>query len=254
MNSKHAKLIRQYAKKFGEDPKVLKKQFTTLPKKGQLELVEHMKKHINIPDMAIKDTEPVTKVPRHHRLFYGSSYDRGLEHILKLWPKVLAKFPDATLDICYGWNLYDAAFSDNPERQEWKKRIDQQMQQKGITHHGRLGRDELAKVRSRCGIWAYPTHFQEINCITALECQRDGLVPVVMNFAALKETVGSGKRVDGDIYDDEVREEYLNALFEIMGTSSGLWAEESAKAQEFAKGYEWEVIANEWTKQFTDTK
>lgn len=188
---------------------------------------------------------------RQHKLFWGSSYDRGLDIVLKLWPEILKTVPDAELHICYGWNLFEAVFNDNPERMAWKDKMDKLMTQKGVTHHGRLGKKELDKVRKACGIWFYPTFFQEINCITALQCQNDGVVPVVTNFAALKETVGSGIKVDGDIYLKETQEKILKELLEMM-TNEELWEKESRKAKRFAKRYSWDNIAAEWYKHFDD--
>ena len=45
---------------------------------------------------------------RNNKLcIYGSSYDRGLEHLLKLWPDVIKEVPNAQLRIFYGWILFD---------------------------------------------------------------------------------------------------------------------------------------------------
>jgi len=188
-------------------------------------------------------------VSRQHKLIWASSYDRGLMHLLKMWPKVIEKYPDATLDIYYGWNLFLTAFRTNPERMNWKERMDKQMEQKGITNHGRVGQPELKKARLECGIWAYPTDFSEINCITALEMQRESCVPCVINKAALKETVGSGVRVEGDIFDPEVQDEYLKQLLLLMGDEKR-WKAEQAKGREFAKSYSWPIIAKQWAKLF----
>lgn len=186
---------------------------------------------------------------RQHKLFWGSSYDRGIQHLLKMWPSIKEKYPDATLDIAYGWDLFDKGYANNPERMAWKDKINEQMKQPGITHHGRVGKTALKQLRLQCGIWAYPTEFFEINCITALEAQNDGLVPVVINYGALKETVGSGIKIEGDIYDKETQDEYLKALLDLMGDKEK-WEEESKKAQEFGKNYKWEKIADEWRKHF----
>lgn len=186
---------------------------------------------------------------KHHKLFYGSSYDRGLEHLLKMWSDIIAKYPDATLDIAYGWKLFDMFAANNPERMEWKELMVELMKQPGITEHGRLGKEELSKLREQCGIWAYPAHFTEINCITALESQRAGLVPVTTTLAALKETVGAGVKVEGDIYDKETQQAYLEALLGLMGDPVR-WETESKKAVEFAKDYDWSKIATDWTEQF----
>jgi glycosyltransferase involved in cell wall biosynthesis len=183
------------------------------------------------------------------KLFYGSSYDRGLQHLLKMWPDILDKVPDATLNICYGWKLFDQAFANNAERMAWKDKMVELMKQPGITDHGRVGKPELKEIRSACGIWAYPTDFDEINCITALECQNDGVVPVVMNKAALQETVGSGVKIEGDIYMRETFEEYKNALISLM-LDETRWKIESEKAKEFAKKYDYSLISKIWERHF----
>lgn len=182
---------------------------------------------------------------KRHRLFYASSYDRGLDVLLKMWPDILKKFPDATLDIAYGWDLFDAGFRNNPERMAWREKINKLMEQPNITHHGRVGKEELAKIRRECGVWAYPTYFAEINCITALDSQVDGLVPVTINDFALKETVGSGVRVDGDIYDEATKKAWLDGLFKVMSDEK-YYQQESEKAREFAKNFIWDNIAERW--------
>ena len=75
---------------------------------------------------------------RQHKLWYQSSYDRGLEHLLFVWSDIRRAIPDATLDIAYGWDIFDSIFRDNPERQEWKKNMIMLMDQPGIKEHGRL--------------------------------------------------------------------------------------------------------------------
>lgn len=189
------------------------------------------------------------QLSRQHKLFYGSSYDRGLDILLFMWPEILEKYPEAELHVCYGWDMFDKVTSGNPERQNWKASVSGMMNQKGIVHHGRVGKKELLKIRQECGIWVYPTYFPEINCITALDAQKDGLVPVTMNFAALAETVQSGVLVDGEIRDLQTQEKYLEALLNMMGDTKK-WKEESEKAKEFAKGYEWSLVAPKWIEEF----
>lgn len=188
-------------------------------------------------------------VSKNHKLFWGSSYDRGLDVLLDMWPKIKEAYPDATLDVCYGWNLFLAAYQNNAERMAWKDKLDKIMEDPQITHHGRVSKAELATIRQSCGIWAYPTYFTEINCITALDAQKDGLVPVVINLAALDETVGSGIKIEGDIFFPEVQEKYLSELLALMGDEKR-WQEESEKAKKFAESYSWDKIANKWIEVF----
>lgn len=184
-----------------------------------------------------------------HKLFWGSSYDRGLDILLNMWPKIIEKYPDTLLVICYGWDMFIKGYANNPERMNWMERMEKLMKQKGITHYGRVGKNALKVLRKDSTIWAYPTYFCEINCITALECQSDGVVPVVIKIGALDETVQSGIKIEGDIYDEETQDEFLQALYLLLGKPDK-WKEESKKAKEFTRNYSWEKIAKEWGKQF----
>ena len=187
---------------------------------------------------------------RNHKLIYASSPDRGLDILLEMWPEIKAKFPDATLDICYGWTVFDEIFANNAEKLAWKQTLMSVIKSDpNITDHGRVGKKELKEIRQKCGIWAYPTYFTEINCITALEMQRDGVVPVTMQFAALKETVGAGIKVEGDIDDPEVKRSYLDALLDMMGDEE-YWKSQHELGINFAKDYDWTDIAKGWTESF----
>lgn len=186
---------------------------------------------------------------RQHKLWFQSSYDRGLDILLNMWPDIRAKFPLAELHCAYGWNTFDSITHNNPERQEWKKKMIELMKQDGVFEHGRLGKDQLKELRKQMGILAYPTYFTEIFMIGAIEAQSDGLVPVTMNFAALKETVGSGIKVAGDIYDKETQDRYLMELLKVMGNEE-YWQTQSKKAIKFAKDYSWEKISRTWAHEF----
>lgn len=187
---------------------------------------------------------------KQRKLFWGSSYDRGLDIMLAMWPKIHLKYPDSELHICYGWTLFDKVAKGNEERQAWKRKVMDLMEYPGVTEHGRLGKEELKKVRESCGIWVYPTFFPEINCITGLDCQKDGLVPVVSDFAALSETVQSGVKVKGDIKDKKVQGTFIDELLAVMGDTK-YWEKESEKAREFGSKHSWSSIANKWISEFS---
>lgn len=186
---------------------------------------------------------------KNHKLFYGSSYDRGVDVLLEMWEDIKKEVPDATLDIAYGWDLFDLAAANNKERQAWKARVVELMKLPGVTEHGRVGKDKLEDIRSECGIWAYPTYFTEINCITALEAQNDGLVPVTMTLGALKETAQKGILIEGGIYKKEVKEKFKSELIALMKDDER-WEKMSHKCEKFARKYDWRNIANAWKEQF----
>ncbi len=185
------------------------------------------------------------------RLVYTSSYDRGLQHLLEMWPDIRKEVPEAELEIFYGWQLFDKFYSTNPSSMAWKEKMVEMMGQEGIIKHGRLSQPELEEEMKTCGIWAYPTHFGEINCISAIKAQAFGCEPVVVNYAALQETVQFGRKVEGDIYDDETKEEFKKQLIEALKNPMGdtqrktmmHWAKEK---------YAWEKIAKDWSVIFNE--
>jgi len=188
---------------------------------------------------------------RHHKLFTGSSYDRGLDILLLMWGDIKKAYPDAELFCAYGWDLFDKATVNNKERQAWKNDVVELLKQPGITEYGRVGKDKLEEIRSQCGIWAYPTYFTEIFCITALECQNDGLVPITMSLGALKETATAGILIEGGIYKKEVQDEFKQKLIKLMGDKHE-WKRLSNKCQKFARDYDWSKQAAKWQEKFQE--
>lgn len=190
-------------------------------------------------------------IPRNHRLIYTSSPDRGLDILLYLWPDIRQAYPDATLDVYYGFDLFLKVASGNPERMAWYKSVMTLLKQPGITHHGRVGKEELLEAEKNAGILAFPTYFQEIFCINAVEAQSVGVVPVCIDLAALHETAKEGILVKGDIRDVKVQQEYLKQLLDLMGDKER-WQKLSNKCKKFTNKYHWNTISDKWVEYFDE--
>jgi glycosyltransferase involved in cell wall biosynthesis len=194
---------------------------------------------------------------KQYKCFWGSSYDRGLERLLAIWPDIKKEVPLAELHIYYGWQLFDAVYSRmayNPERMAWKETVNKKMQQPGVFHHGRVGQKQLLQEMKNYGIWAYPTNFDEISCITAMNCQILGLIPITNNVAALKETVKYGTKVEGDIADPEVLETYKNELISWLKSDTKQKAIRKEMCEWATKEFSWSKVAKEWSEEFKTPK
>lgn len=181
--------------------------------------------------------QPV-KERKPHSVGYFSAYYRGLEMLLDMWPKIREKVPDATLDIYYGWESWLAFEGED----DFYKRMVVKMkslEDQGVTEHGRVSHEKLASKMAETQVWAYPTQFAEIHCITALKAQEAGCYPVVTSVAALKETVQSGVSIDTDhIYSDEYsQQKFIDAVVD------GL---ENGKQGEAVEGVDWSDVAKQW--------
>ncbi len=154
---------------------------------------------------------------RTNSVGYFSAYYRGLECLLEMWPAIRKQVPDATLDVYYGWESWVGLQGEDDFYHRMEKRFED-LAEHGVTVHGRVSHDELAKAMSEIQVWAYPTEFPEIHCITALKAQEAGCYPVVTNVAALNETVQSGVKIaTKKIYTDEYKQEkFIEAVVEAL--------------------------------------
>jgi tetratricopeptide (TPR) repeat protein len=86
---------------------------------------------------------------------YFSSYDRGLHLLLKLWPKIRERVPEATLNIAYGWDSY-IAVRGRDEYYHQMQGLLNALQDEGVTEYGRLSHADLAIKMLETRVWAYP--------------------------------------------------------------------------------------------------
>lgn len=183
------------------------------------------------------------------RLIYSSSPDRGLVHLLNMWPDIIKEVPEAELHIFYGFNVFDKLHGNAPGKKKFKDQIVAMMKQPGITYHGRVGSRELNKEQAMSGIWAYPTHFDEISCITAMEAQAYGSIPVTTTVGAVNETVKNGIKVDVDIMTEEGQTEYKKELVKVLKDEK--YQEELRPSMmKWAKDYfQWSNVAKDWDRE-----
>jgi glycosyltransferase involved in cell wall biosynthesis len=184
-------------------------------------------------------------VKRKHSVGYFSSYDRGLECLLDMWPEIHKRVSDATLDIYYGWDTFDAAHRSNPLKMKWKWQMIRKLyslKDMGVAEHGRVSHEELAKAMKEIEVWAYPTEFTEIHCITALKAQEAGCYPIVTAVAALNETVQSGYKLK---YDDIYTNKEAQQAF-IAAVVDALTSDETTGNP--VSGVYWTDVAKSWAK------
>lgn len=183
-------------------------------------------------------TEKSKKNP--NRIIYTSTQNRGLETILNWWPDIRKAAPKAELHVFYGWNTFYELNKDNPERMAWMEYMTEKMSQKGIVQHGRVDQVTLAKEMQQSNIWLYPTEFQEIHCITALEMQAAEVYPITSGFAALEETQHSGVKIPV-----KNKEKYIAEIVNAI-ENRDLLRKDIEKGLEYVKSCSWELVTDKW--------
>jgi glycosyltransferase involved in cell wall biosynthesis/2-polyprenyl-3-methyl-5-hydroxy-6-metoxy-1,4-benzoquinol methylase len=126
-------------------------------------------------------------------LLYQSRPERGLGNLVApdgIMERLLETRPDARLFVC----SYD---HDVPAMQGFYEALYQQVEAlPNCVNMGSLPKRQLAKVQQHCDLLVYPTEFEEVSCITAMEAMNAGLPMIASKFAALPETCkGAGVKL-----------------------------------------------------------
>jgi len=144
--------------------------------------------------------EPHARKPeKPYRLLYTSRPERGLESLVEEGGIMDELGTDYELGVCCYQNVTAEM---EPYYRYLYQRIDDLPNAKNF---GYLDKKALAKTMSECDLQVYPTTFEEVSCITAMETMASGLPLVTSSFAALPETCADSGSVlipiNGD-YDD----------------------------------------------------
>ena len=136
--------------------------------------------------------------PAAPRLVYTSSYDRGLEHMLRHgWPALLARVPDATLHVYYGWRTHELLHPASA----WRDGMKALLASFGpsVVDHGRVGQLELLRAKARAQLLYYVGDWPEIDCIAVREAAMLGCVPLTSSVAVFSDpSKDYVLRVEGD--------------------------------------------------------
>lgn len=190
------------------------------------------------------------------RLMYASSPDRGLWFLLHIFSKVRELVPDAELHVFYGFNNLNKV---GPKWQKAGFRYQAQMievrnQQMlealnapGVVHHGRIGQREIIDEWLQTGVWCHPSDFAETSCITCMDAQACGAVPITTPKWAIRENVQFGVMIEGNPETMAItRARYvlqLKALLEDQERQQKIRAEMMPWALDT---FDWENFVTQW--------
>jgi glycosyltransferase involved in cell wall biosynthesis len=192
-------------------------------------------------DKAIPKKMPVRN---KNKFIYASSYDRGLDSLLMSWARIKEALPYAELHIYYGWDTYDALAQARGSKQmiEYKDNVLRLLKQKDVFEHGRVTQKELYKAFAESNAWLYPTTFTEVSCITAMQSQLLGAIPITTPSGALPETVNKKYGVIVD------QKNFVDAVVQTVGNYS---EDKRNKMMEWAnETYNPVGLAKDWDNLF----
>jgi len=177
-----------------------------------------------------------TLVKIKNKFVWTSCSYRGLILLAKLWPLLLEKIPDATLDIS-SYNAFPSHACD----QEILEIINKH---DSITHRGRLNTEQLYDLISNAEYWLYTNTFPETSCITGMEMLMSRVICLYYPLAGLVDTVG----------DYGIKVSPGTEIDTILSLTEETKDEMRQKGMEYAKTCSWKNRATEWSNVLMLTK
>lgn len=192
-----------------------------------------------------------------NRIIYASSPDRGLQRLIELLPRIRERVRDVELHIYYGFETWESIARTRNDQEELDriqgfKNIISEGMKHGAVYHGRVGQKELAEAFLAAKVWAYPTWFTETSCITAMEAQAAGCVPVTTRLAALDETVQSGVRLEPPETTESYAEAFVDHVVKYLNNEDARCFSANLGRAYAQANYGWDKVAVEWERMFFD--
>ena len=227
---------------------------------------EFFKGHHRVPDNQVHKTFNAIseyrflseKPPVGNRLIYSSSPDRGLDVLLKVFPKIKQRVPDLELHIFYGFENWEKSAQAKGDQNSlnYMEQLKSFMNQPGVYYHGRIDQSKLAQEFLKSKLWAYPTNFTETSCITAMEAMATGTPIVCTDLAGLSTTcegvanfVYEGRYQFGQNQSEEYQQEFINKVVSMLQNEK-LWSYYQKLGYEKVKTYTFRNLVENWESLF----
>lgn len=228
----------------------------------------------SIPDEKIAivpnglDIFPDTKIKKDPYLIINtSSPDRSMDVMPELFKEIKKQVPKAKMKWAYGWEGFVNTYQNDTKKMQWMEETKKAMKEAGIEDLGRISQEEVGKLYQQASIFAYPTEFAEIDCISMKKAIVAGNAIVATDFGALKEWeqaafgiwVHSRKNKDNwnrpyqfhfGLEGDALKKEFVKAcIFYLgMGKEKATFIDREAE-QKWGVQFEWPKIAQIWNKE-----
>ena len=202
--------------------------------------------------------KPEDKIKRNlKRLIYTSSPDRGLVELLQIFKRAREYVDDLELHVFYGFDNIKNLLK-KQKNYAWKKTIldvEKYSNQPGVTLHGRIGQKQLYKEFLKSGIWCYPTTFSESSCISCLEAQSLGAIPITNPYWALRDNVKYGIFIMGDPKSDPlVRARYIQAIVQVANSTEGQEQIRMNMSPIIMCQYNWDIMVDRWELKLLESQ
>ena len=184
-------------------------------------------------------------------IFNTSAPYRALGTLIELFLRVKEGIPEAKLAWAYGWSLYDDLYERDRRRMKWKANMIHAMKQNGIYNLNRITHQNIAELSCKAAVFAYPTCFPEVCCVSAIKAQAGGAMPVTTDVGALNEYiigetihanhVQCNGQMDYGIIDEEEKQQWVDLVIKRLTHPVEM-------DRHYFKKFDWSFIARQWNE------
>ena len=188
-----------------------------------------------------------------------SSPDRSLTALIEGFKRVKKRVPEAKCEWAYGWGTFDIVHKNNAEIMKWKEDTVKGMEEAGIVNKGRVTHAETKSMSERAQVYAYPSEFAEIDCISLTKAMAGGAIPVTTDFSAMGGKKGHGGyfiksnktkdtwcqpyQFDFSITDEDMLNEWVDACVKALTEPH-----DTTELVEYAQTFDWEKVVDVWER------
>lgn len=195
--------------------------------------------------------------PRNkNQVIYASSPDRGLLCLLENFWRIREAVPDAILKVAYGFENTDKIISmlgGSAYHEGFKAKIEPLLSQPGVEWLGRIPQDILYEHWFESSVWAYPCNFAETSCITCLDAQACGAVPVTNDLWALRDNVKSGIIIPGIPQSDKtLKHKFIQGVIDVLNSDISETERKTQIADPILENYSWKNITHQFYDWFKE--
>jgi len=181
-------------------------------------------------------------------LVYTARPERGMDILLEeTYPRLLQRDPELRLYLA-GYDNYSEQLKYLYDKCEHLARSFAGR----ARHLGPLSKQKLYQLYKTCALYIYPSDFEEISCITAMETMACGLPMIGSKNAALPETLhpDAGILIDFDetkrgARNEEYQTAFCDAVMSLLTNESKYRASQEA-GKKAAKSLHWDGVAAQW--------
>jgi glycosyltransferase involved in cell wall biosynthesis len=201
------------------------------------------------PRSAEEKADYLTRGRNLARLIYASAPERGLLPLLRMFARAKEHVAALELHVYYGWEGYDRQLAQDFTGRWAREKAEmvRLLAQPGVTWHGRVTQTELWTAHLQSGIWVYPTEYPEVCCVTAMEAQALGAIPIYTPTWALQDHVFSGICLEGACSEDRLA--HARFAMEIVRLASSPAVQEAKRPGMMAEAsarFDWEGVCDQF--------